>query len=56
MLSGEPAAYVYILASERNGTLYIGSAVHLEGRISDAQAKASVGFYAQIWRRQTRLV
>jgi putative endonuclease len=36
--------YVYILASKRNGTLYIGSTVDLNRRIREHKAKLIPGF------------
>ncbi len=43
-MTGEPRAWVYILASGRNGTLYIGSTANLEGRISEHKQKLLPGF------------
>jgi putative endonuclease len=39
-----PRAYVYILASRRNGTLYVGSTTNLEARISEHRQKLLPGF------------
>ena len=36
--------YVYILASRRNGTLYVGSAINLGKRIYEHKIKALPGF------------
>jgi putative endonuclease len=36
--------YVYILASQRNGTLYVGSAIDLGKRIYEHKIKALPGF------------
>jgi putative endonuclease len=38
------AFFVYILASKRNGTLYIGSTDDLENRITEHKAGARPGF------------
>ncbi|HEY5410009.1 MAG TPA: GIY-YIG nuclease family protein [Caulobacteraceae bacterium] len=38
------AFYVYILASERNGTLYVGSTDALIARVSQHQQKLRPGF------------
>ncbi|MBN9061342.1 MAG: hypothetical protein BGP06_15405 [Rhizobiales bacterium 65-9] len=40
----EPRAYVYILASGRNGTLYTGSTTNLEGRIAEHKQGLLPGF------------
>ena len=37
-------AYVYILASKRNGTLYTGVTSNLERRILEHKAKVNTGF------------
>jgi putative endonuclease len=37
-------AYIYILASRRNGTLYVGSTTDLEGRISEHKQRLLPGF------------
>jgi putative endonuclease len=37
-------AFVYILASNRNGTLYVGVTSNLEKRILEHKAKAHKGF------------
>ncbi len=39
--------FVYILASKRNGTLYIGVTSHLARRISEHKAKLIPGFTRQ---------
>jgi putative endonuclease len=39
--------YVYILASKRNGTLYVGVTSNLAGRIEAHKAKAVPGFTKQ---------
>ncbi|WP_342360484.1 GIY-YIG nuclease family protein [Terrarubrum flagellatum] len=36
--------YVYILASKRNGTLYVGVTSDLEGRVWDHKQKTRKGF------------
>jgi putative endonuclease len=36
--------FVYILASKRNGTLYIGVTNQLAGRLSEHKAKLAPGF------------
>jgi putative endonuclease len=41
------ASYVYILASHRNGTLYIGVTNHLIKRIWEHKTKIVKGFTAQ---------
>ncbi len=41
------AFYVYIVASQRNGTLYIGSTDDLAKRIWEHKAKLRPGFTAQ---------
>ncbi len=38
------AFYVYILASQRNGTLYAGSTEDLVGRLSEHKQKLTPGF------------
>ena len=38
------AAYVYILASKKNGTLYVGASTDLVGRIYQHKADAVEGF------------
>lgn len=38
------ASYVYILASQKNGTLYIGVSTHLIQRIYQHKTKAVEGF------------
>lgn len=38
------AGYLYILASKRNGTLYVGSTIDLTRRIEQHRAKAVEGF------------
>ena len=40
-------SYVYILASQRNGTLYIGSTTNLVQRIWDHKNKVRPGFTAK---------
>jgi putative endonuclease len=39
-----PGAYVYILASRRNGTLYAGSAIDFSKRIWEHKEKLTPGF------------
>ena len=39
--------HVYILASQRNGTLYVGVTSNLAGRIAAHKAKAVPGFTKQ---------
>jgi putative endonuclease len=39
--------YVYMLASKRNGTLYVGVTGNLAGRIAAHKAKAVPGFTKQ---------
>ncbi len=41
------AAYVYIMASKKNGTLYIGSTVNLIKRIWEHKNKITPGFTSQ---------
>ncbi len=41
------AFYTYILASQRNGTLYIGMTDSLDRRIAQHKAKAIPGFTAE---------
>ncbi len=41
---GDQIAFVYILASKRNGTLYIGSAVDLNRRIYEHRERSLPGF------------
>jgi putative endonuclease len=38
------SSFVYILASKRNGTIYIGMTVNLGKRIYDHKSKAVAGF------------
>src|SRR5215217_2224255 len=40
----QPRAYVYILASGRNGTLYVGSTTDLPRRIFEHKEKLTAGF------------
>ena len=40
----EPRAYVYILASRRNGTLYVGSTTDLARRVFEHKQKVVPGF------------
>ena len=40
----QPCAYVYILASRRNGTLYVGSTTDLARRIFEHKQKVIAGF------------
>jgi putative endonuclease len=40
----DPRAYVYILASARNGTLYVGSTVDLSQRVWDHKQHLTPGF------------
>jgi putative endonuclease len=40
----EPRAYVYILASRRNGTLYVGSTTDLARRVFEHKQKVVSGF------------
>jgi putative endonuclease len=44
MIAGEPRAYVYILASRRNGTLYVGSTTDLSRRIWEHKQGLLPGF------------
>jgi putative endonuclease len=46
MLGCRMAFYVYIVASQRNGTLYIGSTGDLARRIYEHKEKALAGFTA----------
>jgi putative endonuclease len=39
-----PRAFVYILASRRNGTLYVGSTVDLARRVHKHQQSLTAGF------------
>ena len=39
--------YTYIVASQRNGTLYVGHTDDIEGRISQHQQKLTGGFTAK---------
>jgi putative endonuclease len=41
---GDPSAWVYILASQRNGTLYTGSATDLSRRVWEHKTKLTPGF------------
>lgn len=43
----QPAAFVYILASERNGTLYTGSTTDLGRRIWEHKNRLTPGFTSQ---------
>lgn len=43
-LKNEKGGYVYILASGRNGTLYIGLTSNLVGRIAQHKSHATEGF------------
>ncbi|HEY8381809.1 MAG TPA: GIY-YIG nuclease family protein [Microvirga sp.] len=40
----EPRAYVYILASARNGTLYVGSTIDLSSRVHAHKQGHTPGF------------
>ena len=40
----EPRAYVYVLASRRNGTLYVGSTTDLARRVFEHKQKVLSGF------------
>jgi putative endonuclease len=40
----EPRAYVYILASKRNGTLYVGSTTDLSRRVWEHKQGLTPGF------------
>ena len=40
----QPRAYVYILASRRNGTLYVGSTTDLSRRVWEDKSKLTPGF------------
>lgn len=44
MIAGEYRAYVYILASRRNGTLYVGSTADLSRRIWEHKQGLLPGF------------
>jgi putative endonuclease len=46
--------YTYIVASERNGTIYVGSTDNLVNRIREHREKTRQGFTA--WHRVSRLV
>lgn len=43
-MSAEAGGWVYILASQRNGTLYTGSARHLTGRVHEHREGLRPGF------------
>jgi putative endonuclease len=43
-LTGEPRAFVYMLASQRNGTLYTGSTTELGRRVWEHRQKLVPGF------------
>jgi putative endonuclease len=54
----QPRAYVYILASRRNGTLHIGSTTDLSRRVWEHKSKLMPGFtsdYASTCSSDTRL-
>jgi putative endonuclease len=40
----QPRAWVYILASRRNGTLYVGSTTDLSRRVWEHKMKLTLGF------------
>jgi putative endonuclease len=40
----QPRAYVYMLASRRNGTLYVGSTTDLSRRVWEHKSKLTPGF------------
>lgn len=40
----QPRAYVYILASRRNGTLYVGATTDLSRRVWEHKGKLTPGF------------
>ena len=44
IIAGEPRAYACILASQRNGTLYVGSTVDLSRRVWEHKEGALPGF------------
>ena len=48
--------FVYILASQRNGTLYVGVTGNLAGRIAEHREKLLEGFTKKIWRHPIGLV
>tara|TARA_B100001939_G_scaffold315424_1_gene300603 strand:- start:1489 stop:1782 length:294 start_codon:yes stop_codon:yes gene_type:complete len=50
----QPGGYVYILASDRNGTLYVGVTNHLARRMYEHKKHLSSGFTAKY--NVTRLV
>jgi putative endonuclease len=39
-----PVAYFYILASQRNGTLYCGSTANLANRVFEHRTRSRLGF------------
>jgi len=43
--------FVYILASQRNGTLYVGVTNNLARRMSEHKAKLVPGLHQKIWCR-----
>ena len=48
--------YVYLLASGKHGTLYVGVTRDLVRRVHEHKTKATPGFTARLWRRPLGLV